>query len=280
MFNPFGGFQFKPSEEELEVRRKIEETRKKEAGFDETAAKKKTKSDSVKPKTESKNTSEEHKPKENKSTDVSPVKNDSNINTNTNTNTNTADTTGKSKTESSAYYFSKSTDPEKAKQFQPQKLDEQTAKEKEQEKSNTVGSLWNTGSTMEEYDYSEWIYKRLKEELLKIEFGQAQIKITEVEDVGGTATHLFARGKLRAGWDLNFKAIWKGTIDGNEVEGSIFMEDIIDSEDPDDWEFQVGCKKSQNEYEKGRRIIVNEKKRILNAIELVLKEFKSKKFAK
>jgi len=183
----------------------------------------------------------------------------------------------KSKIESSSYYFSKTTDPEKAKQFKPQQVDEQTAKQKEEAASKLVGSSWNTGSTMEEYDYSEWVHQRIKQDLVKIQFTGAQIKIDDVENVGGTATFLFARGKLRAGWDLNLKAKWKGVVDGKDVEGTISMEDIVDSDDSDDWTFEVTCNQAQTEFEKGRRIVISDKKKILDVIDRILAEFKSKK---
>jgi len=195
------------------------------------------------------------------------------------------ESTNKSKIDSSSYYFSKSTDPEKAKQFQPQKIDEQTAKAKEQQlkkllSTNSACSLWNTGSTMEEYDYSEWIHQRLKQQILNVEFKGLSIKIDEVEKVDGTATYLYSRGKLRAGWDLNLKAKWKGTVDGKDVEGSFSLEDIADGEDADEWNFEVECKKSGSEDQKAKALILSEKKKILNAVQLVLTEFKSKKVTK
>ncbi|ETO16603.1 hypothetical protein RFI_20735 [Reticulomyxa filosa] len=204
----------------------------------------------------------------------------------------------KSKIDSSSYYFFKSTDPEQAKKFKPQKVDEQTAKEKEEQTaSKSMGSLWNTGSTMEEYDYSEWVHQQLKQELLRVQFKGAPIKIDEVEKVDGTvllrggrkkkeqmcicacakATYLLTRGKLRAGWDLSFKAKWKGIVDEKEVEGTISMEDIADGEDSDEWGFEVECKKSRSEDQKARSTILKEKKSVLGTVERVLKEFKSKK---
>jgi len=113
--------------------------------------------------------------------------------------------------------------------------------------------------------------------LVKVQFTGAQIKIDDAENVGGTATFLFARGKLRAGWDLNLKAKWKGVVDGKDVEGTISMEDIVDSDDSDDWTFEVTCNQAQTEFEKGRRIVISDKKKILDVIDRILAEFKSKK---
>jgi hypothetical protein len=260
MFSPLRGFNFKPTEEEQQIRAKLEEQRRRESGIDFSTSAKHSKRESVSVSVSSNYADKdvvEPQKRESKTTQVQPTENRGT----------------KSKIESSAYYFSKSTDPEKAKQFKPVKIDEQTTSEKSQK---TVGSLWNTGSTMEEYDYTEWIHQRLKEELLKVTFEGAPIKIDDVENVGGAATYLFARGKLRAGWDLNFKAKWKGTVDNEEAEGTISMEDICDCDDAYDWGFHVDVQKAKSEA-KAREIIKKEKKKILDAIDIVISDFRSKK---
>ncbi|ETO26419.1 hypothetical protein RFI_10718 [Reticulomyxa filosa] len=357
MFNPLGGFHFKPSEEELAIRQKLEEERKKQAGVTEEKKKHSSKSKSnsnSNSEASSTNASDEKKPETKKANGSTTVKTDtksktdtnSNSDSNTNSNTNNTDTSkGKSenkrqrylfesilcelfssfcvirnsakpkykyiqsKTETSSYYFFKSTDPEKAKEFKPKPIDEETAKQKEQQTaSKTVASLWNTGSTMEEYDYSDWVHQRLKQELVKVDLAflfylniflkkkiefRIFVKIFLIKKK--KATFLFARGKLRAGWDLNLKAKWKGVVDGKEVEGTISMEDIVDSEDSDDWLFEVSAKElrtsllffiflkkilSQKEFDKGRRLIISQKKKVLDVIDRVLAEFKSKKTSK
>merc|ERR1711971_645101 len=82
---------------------------------------------------------------------------------------------------SSSYYLYKSTNPEEAKKYAPKKLDNQSAQSLENSvKSSSKGSSWNTGATMEQFDYSEWMNQRLEALLLSITFKNSQIRIVEV----------------------------------------------------------------------------------------------------
>merc|ERR1719356_895067 len=119
---------------------------------------------------------------------------------------------------SSSYYLYKSTNPEEAKKYAPKKLDNGTAQSIEKTvKQSSKGSSWNTGATMEQFDYSEWMKKRIEALLLGVTFRNSQIRIIEVTKVEGDATILLTRGKYRPGYDISFECKWKGYPDPNYV---------------------------------------------------------------
>eukprot|EP01084_Bolivina_argentea_P076069 137829_1 len=182
---------------------------------------------------------------------------------------------------SSSYYLYKSTDKEEAKKYAPKKLDTHTAKKVEQSvKQASFGSTWNTGATMEQFDYSEWMKNRIKELLLNITFKNSQIGITEVVKIDGSATILLIRGKYRPGYDISFECKWKGFCDDEKIkkaQGIVKMNDITSEDDSDDWEFEVGIKKKSKVNKQGLKIVKNDKQSILKAINIFIKEFKTKK---
>jgi hypothetical protein len=187
----------------------------------------------------------------------------------------------KSKT-SSSYYLYKPTPKEEAEKFKPKKMD--STEDNNNSNLNPTssakgGSNWNPGNTMEEFDYSQWVKDRLKELLLLMKINNNdEIKIDKIDEMEGTATILFVRGKLKYGYDLHFKLTWKGKIDDKEVEGTLSMAEICPEDDSDEWEFEVKCKQSSsNEGKKALKIIKCEKLQILNIINQVINEFKAKK---
>ena len=164
---------------------------------------------------------------------------------------------------SSSYYLYKSTNPEEAKKYAPKKLDNQSAQSIENSvKSSSKGSSWNTGATMEQFDYSEWMKQRIEALLLSITFKNSQISIVEVTKVEGSATILLTRGKYRPGYDISFECKWKGYVDPNytaaddendddekdkkkekKASGILKMDEITSEDDPDDWEYEPSIKK-------------------------------------
>jgi len=84
----------------------------------------------------------------------------------------------------SSYYLYKSTDKEEAKKYAPKKLVDDEAKRVESTvKAQSKGSSWNTGATMEQFDYSEWMKKRVEALLLGVSFKNSSLRITEVVKV-------------------------------------------------------------------------------------------------
>mmetsp|Transcript_49240 Transcript_49240/g.60478 ORF Transcript_49240/g.60478 Transcript_49240/m.60478 type:complete len:251 (+) Transcript_49240:94-846(+) len=185
------------------------------------------------------------------------------------------------KPSNSSYYLYRSTSAEEAVKFKPKKIDDNEAKKLENKA--TVGSAWNTGATMEEYDYSKWVKDKLTEYLKNIKFNKSElneIKIDDVNKMECDASIIFVRGKLRAGYDIHFDIKYKGKYFKNnkkiEVEGSIIMNEICDSEDMDDWEFIVKPKKSNSTGKKVASLIKSDKKVVYDVVNKMLDEFKQK----
>jgi len=131
---------------------------------------------------------------------------------------------------------------------------------------------------MEEFDYSSWAKDRLKELLLLIKYPNSEIIIDKVDEMEGSATILFTRGKLRPGYDIHFQCTWKGKIENSEeIEGTISMSEICPEDEPDEWEFIVKSKQSSADHKKAIKLIKNEKKLILKALDTVINELKDKK---
>lgn len=178
----------------------------------------------------------------------------------------------KMKTDSSYYHFA-STPAEQAMHYKPKRVDSSKAVSS----GPTAGSAWNTGATMEEFDYSSWMQDRLKELLVTVEFSNPDLRIDSVEKCDGSATLLFVRGKLRPGCDMSLKCKWKGTMDDEEVEGSIHVDDITLDDDPDEWEFRVTSKKSARPFKRARQIVSRDKERILEIVARVCDELRAKR---
>lgn len=130
---------------------------------------------------------------------------------------------------------------------------------------------WNTGATMEQFDYSEWMKKRVEALLLGVSFKNSSLRITEVVKVEGSATILLIRGKYRPGYDISFECKYGGILEPGHLEeveaakkskgdsddddeadkerkkkqcqGTLKMHDITSEDDPDDWEYEVSIKK-------------------------------------
>eukprot|EP00483_Globobulimina_turgida_P001934 UN01936 len=199
---------------------------------------------------------------------------------------------------SSTYYLYKSTDKEEAKKYAPKKLDNSTAQKVETAaKSASKGSTWNTGATMEQFDYSAWMKDRIKQLLLGLTFANSSIKITEVVKVDGSATILLIRGKYRPGYDISFECKWKGYIEANYVEppensddsvdkikekskkasGTLKMNEITSEDDPEDWEYEVSIKKKSKVNREGGKLVKKDRENVINAINIFVKELKVKK---
>jgi len=151
------------------------------------------------------------------------------------------------------------------------------SKKNGEDKKQSGGSAWNPGNTMETFDYSQWAHDRLKEVLMSYTVPNCDLKVKKVEKVDGTATIIFARGKLRYGYDLSFKCDWKGTVDGKKVSGTMSMDEITSEDDPDSWEFEVTTKKSSSEFKKAARLVKNSKKNLVKLVGEFVEEFKQKK---
>jgi len=155
----------------------------------------------------------------------------------------------------SSYYISRPTPKEEAEKFKPQKIEADKSDSQLQPAQPTLGSSWNPGNTMEEFDYSSWAKDRLKELLLLIKFPNSDLIIEKIDEMEGSATILFTRGKLRPGYDLHFQCTWKGKIDNSdEIEGTLSMSEICPEDDPDEWEFSVKSKQSTADHKKSNKI--------------------------
>merc|ERR1712154_171742 len=108
------------------------------------------------------------------------------------------------------------------------------------------------------------------------------IKIHEIKEIDGSATILLVRGKYRPGFDLNIECKWKGNINFSgmkSVEGTLFINDVTESEDPEDWEYSVTVSENLPEYRAARNIVKKNVNReaVIDVIKLCVKEFKAKK---
>merc|ERR1712228_583352 len=172
-------------------------------------------------------------------------------------------------------------------------------------KSKAKGSSWNTGATMEQFDYSEWMKQRLEALLLSITFKNSQIRIVEVTKVEGSATILLTRGKYRPGYDISFECKWKGYVDPNYTEsvdddggdndenddddkkdkkkkekkanGILKMDEITSEDDPEDWEYEASIKKKSKMNKAGLSLVKKDRESVIKAINVFIEEFKKKK---
>ena len=148
---------------------------------------------------------------------------------------------------SSSYYHFKSTDPKEAEKFKPKKLDSKDAANASTS-SISGASAWNTGATMETFDFSDWVKDQIKFEMVKVSFPlsndqKGSINITEVDSCDGHATIVFSRGKFRPGFDFTLKLKYSGKYDDKDVEGTITMDDVCMDDDEEDWGYEVSSKK-------------------------------------
>merc|ERR1712154_635797 len=177
---------------------------------------------------------------------------------------------------SSSYYLYKSTDKEEAKKYAPKKLDTTTAQKVESDVvSKSKGSTWNTGATMEQFDYSEWMKQRIEQLLINIKFKDCNINIHEVVKVEGSATILLIRGKYRPGYDISFECKWHDIT--NKAKGILKMHDITSEDDPEDWEYEVTIKKKTKVNKAGLGFVKKDKQSVLEAIKVFVTELKEKK---
>eukprot|EP01083_Nonionella_stella_P309902 1099172_1 len=186
----------------------------------------------------------------------------------------------------SAYYLYSSTAAHEAVKYRPKKID--NLEQKQDDTPKKKGSEWNTGATMEQFDYSEWMKQRIKHLLLNKVFlkGRNQgdsLKIDEVKSVDGSATFLVIRNKLRSGYDVSFECKWKGHVmlngEKKEVEGKLFMHDVTSEDDPEDWEYDVTVSENMKEYRMARSIVKSEENRqaLVDVLTVWIKEFIAKK---
>jgi len=213
----------------------------------------------------------------------------------------------------SSYYLYKSTDKEEAKKYAPKKLAEDEAKRAESiNKAQAKGSQWNTGATMEQFDYSEWMKKRVEELLLGVVFKNSSLRISEVVKVEGSATILLIRGQYRPGFDISFEAKYSGILepghldkvsasstdkkkkkkddgdsDGDdeadkerkkrECRGTLKMHDITSEDDPEDWEFEVSSKKKSKRSKAAVAIVKSEREQLVELMRVIKKELNVKR---
>jgi len=146
------------------------------------------------------------------------------------------------KTDSTYYHFS-STPAEEARQFDAVKVTDPTVANV----SKTVvqgASAWNTGSTVEDRDYSEVADNLLKEGLKAFQFSDS-IKVKSVTKTGGDFSVVIGRRKIKHIFDLNFSLKWTGKINDTKVSGELEISDIMPDDDWDDWYIQ--CKSNKND---------------------------------
>jgi len=210
----------------------------------------------------------------------------------------------------SSYYLYKSTDPKTAEKFKPKKLDVDESKRVESTvKAQSKGSSWNTGATMEQFDYSEWMKQRIENLLLGVSFKETSLRITEVVKVEGSATILLIRGKYRPGYDISFECKWSGILEPGylddvkvesdkkktkkensddedeankektkkECRGTLKMHDITSEDDPDDWEYEVTIKKKSKRNKAAMAKVKSGRESVVELIGVFVKELKSKK---
>jgi len=213
----------------------------------------------------------------------------------------------------SSYYLYKSTDKEEAKKYAPKKLVEDEAKRVESTvKAQSKGSSWNTGATMEQFDYSEWMKQQMEQLLLSVVFQGSSLRITEVVKVEGSATILLIRGQYRPGYDISFEAKWSGMLEPGHLEdvvapiksskkkkksdgdsdgddaadkerqkrecrGTLKMHDITSEDDPDDWEYEVTAKKKSKRNKAAMRKVRDGRDSVVEIINVLVKELKKKK---
>merc|ERR1719295_857275 len=145
---------------------------------------------------------------------------------------------------------------------------------------------------MEQFDYSAWMKLRLRGLLLGVTFHSGQIRVCEVLKVDGSATILLIRGKYRPGFDVSLECKWKGYTDMADApapplkadkddkkhcEGVLKMDEITSEDDPDDWEYEPSIKKKSKVNKAGLRVVKSGKEAVLEAIQVFVKELKTKK---
>jgi len=125
-------------------------------------------------------------------------------------------------------------------------------------------SVWNTGGTFEERQFTEWARDRLtvllKEVCCPVSIKDADgdvdtedIKVTEVLDLEGDASIAFTRKKKRHIFDFNLSVKWSVILDGENITGIIFFPDISGDSviEGEDLEFELRwsdrAKAKQNE---------------------------------
>ena len=179
----------------------------------------------------------------------------------------------------SSYYLYKSTDTMEAENYRPIKIEQNMAENMENDKKRK-GSKWNNGATMEQFDYSDWMKKRLETLLLDVTFGNSLIRISKVTKIEGSATVLLIRGKYRPGYDINIECKWSGycrETDKKKSKGTLKMLDIAPDEDPDEWQYEVQIKNKTKANEAGMKIVKNDRESITGAINIFVKELYAKK---
>ena len=159
----------------------------------------------------------------------------------------------------SSYYLYPSTNKEEAQRYQPQRVQ--------------GASVWNTGATMETFDYSEWMKQRIESLLMSLEFHNGKIKITEVMRCDGFATILLTRKEYKYGFDFWFDCKWKGIVDAVECEGTLRMDDVASDEAEDEWIYQIGIDEQTNANEAAMEIMNESKAIVVAAISVFVDEF-------
>jgi len=189
----------------------------------------------------------------------------------------------------SAYYLYRSTSKEEAEQYRPQKVGADTALQSRAHEKARKGSSWNNGATMEQFDYTELMKRRVPELMAEsVHFGHYnhdgdELWIHEVTAVTGFATILLIRGKYRPGFDINVECKWKGNVMVHDkrksVRGTLLLNDISSDDAEEDWDYEVKVKKSSTEYRIAKSILekTGNKRAVMEAIRIFINELTSKK---
>ena len=199
--------------------------------------------------------------------------------------------TGQISKGSSAYYLYGSTSKEEAEKYRPQKVEADSMGNHKLHgvKGRKGGSQWNNGATMEQFDYTELMERRVRELLINnVRFGHYNhdgddLRIHEVTDVHGSATILLIRGKYREGWDISFECKWKGNVVVHDkrksVKGTLVMNDISPEDAEEEWDYEVKVKKSSAEYRIAKSILEKQgnKQAVIDAVKVFIHELVAKK---
>lgn len=136
-------------------------------------------------------------------------------------------------------------------------------------------SAWNPGNTFEDKDYSTWTRNRLREVIEAFTVEAFGVKFSNVKTTGD-ANIILNRGRIKYIYDLQFKADWKASVDGQEVEGKIEAEDIACDEEADDWQIDVTTKKNTPAHRNAVAAIKSARSVLVEQIQVVIAEFRSK----
>lgn len=172
----------------------------------------------------------------------------------------------------STYYHGR---PKQTNEFTPTVVADDKSASFGDQNTQTGRSAWNPGNTFEDKDYSTWTRNRLREVIEAHTVEAFDVKFSNVK-TSGDANIILNRGKIKFIYDLQFKADWKASVDGQEVEGKIEAEDIACDEEDDDWQIDVTAKKNTPAHRTAIAVIQSARSVLVEQIQVVIVEFRSK----